>query len=81
MLLSTMITRVGDSLPLAASVDDEEKEAALSEAKQNAKVIFRKLTPSSEPACSIESGLHALQSVFAGSALMLCPERLCDPAI
>lgn len=38
-------------------------EDALTEHKQQAKLIVRRLSPNSEPMCSIESGAYTLQSV------------------
>lgn len=58
-----MISRVSDGLALAASIDDEQDEAALSEFKQQAKLILRRLTPQSEPQCSIESGSCSIHYV------------------
>lgn len=63
MLLSTQIARVSDTLPLAQSVDETQAGTDLSEYKQQAKMIFRKLTPTSETRCSIDSGPVALQYV------------------
>lgn len=40
---------------------DAQTEKALTEYKQQSKLIFRRLTPNSEPACSIESGDYTLQ--------------------
>lgn len=62
MVRSTQIARVSDLLPLAQSVDDGDD---LTQAKQQAKLLFRKLTPTSETRCSIESGQLALQCVAA----------------
>lgn len=79
MVRSTTIFRTHDALPLAASVDDEtvrdliymshreadiQTEKALTEYKQQSKLVFRRLTANSEPACSIESGQYTLQYVF-----------------
>jgi hypothetical protein len=50
-------------LPLAASVDDEQTENDLSEYRQQAKLIFRRLNETSETRCSIESGKYTLQLV------------------
>jgi hypothetical protein len=38
---------------------------ALTEHKQQAKLIVRRLSPNSEPLCSIESGAYTLQCVPA----------------
>ncbi|KAI0722155.1 protein transport protein Sec22 [Cerioporus squamosus] len=63
MVKSTLVVRASDALPLAASVDDEETERDLSEHKQQAKLIFRRIGPNSEPRCTIESGQYNLQCV------------------
>ena len=39
----------------------EQIESALQEQKQQAKLIFRRITPNAEPRCSIESGPYTLQ--------------------
>lgn len=66
MVLSTQISRLSDGLPLAQSVDDSSTEAALSEYKQQAKLLLRRITPTSTPTCTIDSGpsysLHYLIS-------------------
>ncbi|WFD32218.1 SNAP receptor [Malassezia sp. CBS 17886] len=65
MVRSTQIARISDSLPLAQSVDDAQTGPDLAPFKQQARMIFRKLTPSSETRCSIDSGpmtLHYLIS-------------------
>ena len=84
MVRSTMIFRVTDGLPLAASVDDEsvgprvkvmnlerrvdstvlfrrQTEKDLVEQKQQSKLLCRRMTDRSEPACSIESGKFTIQ--------------------
>ncbi|EKC98505.1 hypothetical protein A1Q2_07187 [Trichosporon asahii var. asahii CBS 8904] len=75
MVRSTTIFRISDGLPLAASVDDETTEKALTEYKQQSKLIFRRLTPNSEPACSIESGDYTLHYLIVGPAIYMC---ICD---
>ncbi|KAE8222901.1 hypothetical protein CF319_g3980 [Tilletia indica] len=61
MVRSTVLTRLADGLPLAQSVDDDETERSLSEYKQQAKLIIRRLaTPNAEPRCTIESGPFTL---------------------
>lgn len=57
MVLSTQISRLSDGLPLAQSVDDSSTETALSEYKQQAKLLLRRITPTSAPTCTIDSGL------------------------
>ncbi|WFD18691.1 SNAP receptor [Malassezia caprae] len=44
MVRSTQVARVSDSLPLAQSVD-EDQSSELTQCKQQAKIIFRKITP------------------------------------
>merc|ERR1712093_325627 len=68
---STMIARVSDGLPLAASVDDEQTETDLAEYKQQAKLIFRRLTPTAEPRCSIESGKATLHYLIQNGIVYL----------
>ncbi|KXN73090.1 snare-like protein [Conidiobolus coronatus NRRL 28638] len=63
MVLSTTIIRISDGLLLAASTDDDNSSHELNECKAQTKLFFRKLSPESEPRCSIESGkffLHYL---------------------
>ncbi|THH12911.1 hypothetical protein EW146_g7248 [Bondarzewia mesenterica] len=76
MVRSTIVVRASDALPLAASVDDEQTEQALQEHKQQAKLIFRRITPNSEPRLSIESGSYSLQCVnFVSARTCLEAER------
>ncbi|CAO1632572.1 unnamed protein product [Sympodiomycopsis kandeliae] len=60
MVLSTQILRLSDALPLAQSVDDDQTDRDLGEVKQQAKLIIKRLTPTSENRCSIESGKFTL---------------------
>ncbi|KAF9247123.1 Longin-like domain-containing protein [Melanogaster broomeanus] len=71
MVRSTIIVRATDALPLAASVDDEQTEQALQEYKQQAKLIFRRMTPNSEPRCSIESGQYTLHYLLEDNVVFL----------
>ncbi|KAI6105473.1 Longin-like domain-containing protein [Pisolithus sp. B1] len=71
MVRSTLIVRASDALPLAASVDDEQTEQTLQEHKQQAKLIFRRITPHSEPKCSIESGRYTLHYLLADNVVFL----------
>ncbi|TNY22982.1 Longin-like domain-containing protein [Rhodotorula diobovata] len=72
MVRSTLIARATDGLPLAASNDDDEQDQGkLPEYKQQAKLIFRRLTPDSEPRCSIESGQCTLHYLIADSIVYL----------
>ncbi|KIP07726.1 hypothetical protein PHLGIDRAFT_127492 [Phlebiopsis gigantea 11061_1 CR5-6] len=71
MVRTTIIVRASDSLPLAATVDDEQTENALQEHKQQAKLIFRRITPNAEPRCSIESGQYTLHYLIADNVVYL----------
>ncbi|KAH9947301.1 protein transport protein Sec22 [Amylocystis lapponica] len=71
MVRSTLIVRASDALPLAASVDDEQTEHALQEHKQQAKLIFRRITPNSESRCSIESGPYTLHYLIVDNVVFL----------
>ncbi|KAJ8592096.1 snare-like protein [Rhizopogon salebrosus TDB-379] len=71
MVRSTIIVRATDALPLAASVDDEQIEQALQEHKQQSKLIFRRITPNSEPRCSIESGPYTLHYLLTDNIVYL----------
>ncbi|KAL1998100.1 hypothetical protein VTN02DRAFT_6857 [Thermoascus thermophilus] len=74
MVKSTQIARV-DGLMLAASVDDEQAEAELSEVKSQAKMIFRRLSRNSAPEASIESGQYSLHYLLKDDICFLC---ICD---
>ncbi|KAF5321893.1 hypothetical protein D9619_001022 [Psilocybe cf. subviscida] len=71
MVRSTIIVRASDALPLAASVDDEDTEQALQEQKQQAKLIFRRITPNVEPRCSIESSQYTLHYLISDNVVFL----------
>ncbi|KAI0796481.1 protein transport protein Sec22 [Abortiporus biennis] len=71
MVRSTILVRASDALPLAASVDDEQTDHALQEHKQQAKLIFRRITPNAEPRCSIESGAYTLHYLIADNVVYL----------
>ncbi|KAI0772627.1 Longin-like domain-containing protein [Irpex lacteus] len=71
MVKSTIIVRASDALPLAATVDDEQTENTLQEHKQQAKLIFRRITPNSEPRCSIESGPQTLHYLISNNVVYL----------
>ncbi|CDS08532.1 Putative Vesicle transporter SEC22 [Lichtheimia ramosa] len=75
MVKSTIIARVSDGLPLAASMDDEQVETELAEYKAQAKTIFKRLNAHSEPRCSIESGAYVFHYIIDGNACYLC---ICD---
>nr|CAB3265932.1 vesicle-trafficking protein SEC22b [Phallusia mammillata] len=57
MVLLTMIARVRDGLPLAASMqEDEQTGRSLTEYQNQAKLLFRKLNNQSPDRCTIETG-------------------------
>ncbi|XP_072331523.1 vesicle-trafficking protein SEC22b-like [Scyliorhinus torazame] len=58
MILMTMIARVADGLPLAASMQENEQSGRnLQEYQNQAKQLFRKLTEHSPTRCTLETGL------------------------
>ncbi|KAJ2852015.1 SNAP receptor [Coemansia brasiliensis] len=75
MVKSTIIARVADGLPLAASMDDEQSESELAGYKSQAKAIFKKLNSQSEPVCSIESGPYYLHYLLDQG---VCYLSICD---
>lgn len=70
MVRSTQVARVSDSLPLAQSVD-EDQSPELTQCKQQAKIIFRKITPQSETRCSIDTGSLSMQYVRKKTLMQL----------
>ncbi|XP_030754693.1 vesicle-trafficking protein SEC22b-B [Sitophilus oryzae] len=57
MALMTMIARVADGLPLAASMqEDEQTGRNILDYQNQAKMLFRKLGPQSPNRCTIETG-------------------------
>ncbi|CAH0552602.1 unnamed protein product [Brassicogethes aeneus] len=57
MVMMTMIARVADGLPLAATMqEDEQSGRNIDEYQRQAKMLFRKLGPQSPARCSIETG-------------------------
>lgn len=57
MVLMTMIARIHDGLPLAATMqDDEQSGRSILEYQNQAKLLFRKLNAQSPPQCTIETG-------------------------
>ncbi|PVV02250.1 hypothetical protein BB560_003305 [Smittium megazygosporum] len=75
MVRSTIITRVSDGLPLAASMDDEQSESTLAESKSQAKQLFKKITPQSQPSCSIDSDNFVFHYIIEHGVCYLC---ICD---
>ncbi|XP_069695734.1 vesicle-trafficking protein SEC22b-B [Periplaneta americana] len=57
MVLMTMIARIADGLPLAATMqEDEQSGKSILEYQNQAKMLFRKLNTLSPSRCSIETG-------------------------
>jgi vesicle transport protein SEC22 len=75
MVKSTQIARLDDGLMLAASVDDEQAEAELSEVKSQAKMLFKRMNRNSAPEASIESGQYNLHYTIKDDVCFLC---ICD---
>lgn len=58
----TMIARVADGLPLAASIqEDEQLGKNIADYQNQAKRLFKTLTASSPIKCAIESGPYLFQ--------------------
>ncbi|EPY53924.1 SNARE Sec22 [Schizosaccharomyces cryophilus OY26] len=74
MVKSTSVTRL-DGLPLAASVDDESTERKLESHKKQAKLILKRLTPSTEKQASIEAGDYTFHYIIEHGISYLC---ICD---
>ncbi|XP_043110713.1 vesicle-trafficking protein SEC22b-A [Puntigrus tetrazona] len=65
MVLLTMIVRVADSLPLAASMqEDEQSGRDLQKYQNQAKQLCRKLTDQSPARCTLEAGAMAFHYVI-----------------
>jgi len=76
MVHMTMIARVTDGLPLAASMqDDQHMGKDLVEYQQQAKRLFRTLTSTSPIKCSIESGAFLFHYIIEQDVCFL---TLCD---
>lgn len=75
MVKSTQIARLDDGLMLAASVDDEQAEAELSDVKSQAKMLFKRMSRNSAPEASIESGQYNLHYTINDDICFLC---ICD---
>ncbi|KAL7751878.1 SNAP receptor [Sorochytrium milnesiophthora] len=75
MVHATIIARLSDSLPLAASMDDERGDSDLNEYKNQAKHLLRKLSDQSETRCSIESGAYVFHYAIEHG---VCYLTICD---
>jgi vesicle transport protein SEC22 len=76
MVLMTMIARVFDGLPLAASVqEDEQTGKSILEYQNQAKRLFKTLNEASPSRCSIESGPYVFHYLIEQQTCFL---TLCD---
>ncbi|XP_041368399.1 vesicle-trafficking protein SEC22b-B-like [Gigantopelta aegis] len=78
MVLLTMIARVADGLPLAASVqEDEQAGRSMMEYQNQAKQLFRKISNDPQPParCSLESGPYIYHYIIERGVMYLV---LCD---
>ena len=81
-LSMTLLSRVSDGLPLAASMEDEKDHRHLDGLKSQAKKIVKQLTASSPSKVSIENGSSFFHYINAGGVCYLCltdrsyPKRL-----
>jgi len=76
MVLMTLLARTSDGLPLAASVQDEQSGRGLLEYQNQAKMLFKKLTPNSPLKCSIATGPYVYHYLISGEVchLILCEQ-------
>ncbi|XP_025832410.1 vesicle-trafficking protein SEC22b-B [Agrilus planipennis] len=75
MVLMTMIARVADGLPLAATMqEDEQSGRNILDYQNQAKMLFRKLGPQSPPRCTIETGPYLFHYLIENDVcyLVLC---------
>lgn len=75
MVLLTMIARVADGLPLAASMqEDEQSGRDLQQYQSQAKQLFRKLNEQSPTRCTLEAGPMAFHYIIEQGVcyLVLC---------
>ncbi|XP_020795118.1 vesicle-trafficking protein SEC22b-A [Boleophthalmus pectinirostris] len=78
MILLTMLARVADGLPLAASIQDEEQyERDLQQYQTQAKQLFRRLNAQSPDRCTLEAGNLNFHYLIAEGVCYLC---LCEPS-
>jgi len=76
MVYMTMIARVADGLPLAASIqEDEQMGKSIVDYQQQAKRLFKTLTTTSPIKCSIESGPYLFHYIIEQDVCFL---TLCD---
>lgn len=74
----TMIARVADGLPLAATMqEDEQTGRNILDYQNQAKMLFRKLGPQSPPRCTIETGPYLFHYLIEYEVcyLVLCEKN------
>lgn len=74
-MLLTMIARIADGLPLAATMqEDEQSGRSILEYQNQAKMLFRKLGPQSPTRCTIETGPYLFHYLIENEVcyLVLC---------
>ncbi len=71
MVLSCLICRIGDALPLAASIDDDRTENDLNPIKQQAKKLFKVLNQSSEDKCSLQINNYTFHYIISNNVCFL----------
>nr|CAI5870458.1 unnamed protein product [Callosobruchus analis] len=78
MVMMTMIARVADGLPLAATMqEDEQSGRNILDYQNQAKMLFRKLGPQSPPRCTIETGPYLFHYLIEYEVcyLVLCEKN------
>ena len=75
MVLSCLICRIGDALPLAASIDDDRTENDLNPVKQQAKKLFKVLTQNSEQKCSVQMKEYIFHYIIENNVCYLTITR------
>ncbi|CAH1984205.1 unnamed protein product [Acanthoscelides obtectus] len=78
MVMMTMIARVVDGLPLAATMqEDEQSGRNILDYQNQAKMLFRKFGPQSPPRCSIETGPYLFHYLIEYDVcyLVLCEKN------
>ncbi|CAK9812861.1 Vesicle-trafficking protein SEC22b [Anthophora quadrimaculata] len=75
MVLLTMIARIADGLPLAATMqEDEQSGRSILEYQNQAKMLFKQLGPRSPTRCTIETGHYLFHYIIENEVcyLVLC---------
>lgn len=78
MVLLTMIARIADGLPLAATMqEDEQSGRNILDYQNQAKMLFRRLGPQSPTRCTIETGPYLFHYLIENEVcyLVLCEKN------